>query len=195
MVTESSPYRAHSWCHRSRRGRNRLRARGHRSCRAGTGISGCRIPRRNQGHKLQETSRDVTRALAAEVSNPSSQPQLRVWRDAQQQAECALNKEQGLECLTPSRLWTLQLQLNSHCQNRAAHGVAFPFPAPSQAGSCWEVVPTPLSLAVKKQWSSSQYLPSLQLLPVQPASHRHPAMQTHGTGITDNKKHLETART
>lgn len=65
---------------------------------------------------------------------------------------------------------------------------AFPFPAAPRAGSSWKVIPTPLSLAVKRQGSSSQHLPSVQLLPVQPASHRHPAVQTQGTGITDNTK-------
>lgn len=79
-------------------------------------------------------------------------------------------------------------------QSSPAHRVAFPFPAALRAGSCWKVAPTPLSLAVKRKGSSSQHLPSVQLLPVQPASHRHPAVQTQGTGITDNTKTLESSK-
>lgn len=79
----------------------------------------------------------------------------------------------------------LQLQLNSQCQKRAAQPTGC-LSLPCSPSGRQLPLPCPwLCRAVK----SSQHLPSVQLLPVQPASQRQPAVQRHRTGISD---HTET---
>lgn len=67
---------------------------------------------------------------------------------------CALNKEQDLECLTPSQLYMLQLQLNSQCQKRAAQPTGWLFPPLLPLG---QAAPTPLSLAVQSSEEQSAF--------------------------------------
>lgn len=106
-VIQSSPYLAHSWCHSTQLGRNRLHPWGHMSHHSGTGTSGCKQAHRNQQHKLQETSRDVFRALVRKAAipptlTPTEQLLAQGGEGCSENRSwvCALSK--GLKCFTPS---------------------------------------------------------------------------------------------
>lgn len=188
------PYLAHRWCRSTPLGRNTLHAQGHTSHHSGTGSAGRKQPHRNREHKLQETSTDLIRTLTTMVSKalPCLHSQAgtgdglpRGHKFSQVQV-CALNKKHRLKVL-PTK--AIPGCAQTHWQ-KEKHSVAFPSAAPSWAATrhCQLLgrgSQSPPAADGGGEWKSA--LPSLQLLPVQPASQRHPAAQI-STSINNREK-------